>query len=168
MTSLIDLEIDRDQSVAKIITLWQPWATLISLKIKNYETRSWFTSYQGELVIHAAKRKICSTGEALLHSLAARGIKVPPKDEIPLGTIVAIANLKDCHQMGQCDYFDVRGVHHVKIGEIDIVERLCGDWRQDRYAWELTHIQATVPHAYKGGQGLRNIDIETVAKLQIF
>jgi hypothetical protein len=54
MLSLIDLEQDRDHSVAKIITLWQPWATLISLKVKNYETRGWSTSYQGELVIHAA------------------------------------------------------------------------------------------------------------------
>ncbi|WP_371822846.1 hypothetical protein [Cohnella sp. LGH] len=27
----------------KAITVWQPWATLIALRLKRYETRSWST-----------------------------------------------------------------------------------------------------------------------------
>jgi activating signal cointegrator 1 len=40
----------------KAITIWQPYATLIMLGLKQYETRSWSTEYRGPLVIHAAKR----------------------------------------------------------------------------------------------------------------
>lgn len=40
----------------KAITIWQPYATLIVLGLKRFETRCWGTSYRGPLVIHAAKR----------------------------------------------------------------------------------------------------------------
>lgn len=40
----------------KAITIWQPYATLIMLGLKQYETRSWGTSYRGPLIIHAAKK----------------------------------------------------------------------------------------------------------------
>lgn len=40
----------------KAITIWQPYATLIVLGVKRFETRHWETSYRGPLVIHAAKR----------------------------------------------------------------------------------------------------------------
>lgn len=40
----------------KAITIWQPYATLIVLGLKRFETRCWGTSYRGPLVIHAAKK----------------------------------------------------------------------------------------------------------------
>lgn len=40
----------------KAISLWQPWATLISTGDKTWETRSWATTYRGPLAIHAAKK----------------------------------------------------------------------------------------------------------------
>ncbi|MEZ7793182.1 ASCH domain-containing protein [Niallia circulans] len=33
----------------------QPWATLIALGGKEFETRSWQTKYLGKLAIHAGK-----------------------------------------------------------------------------------------------------------------
>lgn len=39
----------------KALTLTQPWASLVALQKKKIETRSWPTSYRGDLVIHAAK-----------------------------------------------------------------------------------------------------------------
>ena len=39
----------------KALTLTQPWASLMELGQKEVETRSWYTGYRGELVIHAAK-----------------------------------------------------------------------------------------------------------------
>lgn len=39
----------------KTISLWQPWASLVAIKAKRIETRSWYTSYRGPLAIHAAK-----------------------------------------------------------------------------------------------------------------
>ena len=38
----------------KVITLTQPWATLVAIGAKRIETRSWPTRYRGPLAIHAA------------------------------------------------------------------------------------------------------------------
>lgn len=40
----------------KLISLWEPWASLMAIGAKKIETRSWATSYRGWLAIHAAKR----------------------------------------------------------------------------------------------------------------
>ena len=39
----------------KVITIRQPWASLIVNGYKEYEFRSWKTKYRGELLIHAGK-----------------------------------------------------------------------------------------------------------------
>ncbi len=39
----------------KVLTLHQPWASLVALGVKTIETRSWSTQYRGPLAIHAAK-----------------------------------------------------------------------------------------------------------------
>jgi activating signal cointegrator 1 len=38
----------------RVLTLTQPWATLVAIGEKEIETRSWATSYRGPLAIHAA------------------------------------------------------------------------------------------------------------------
>ena len=38
----------------KVLTLTQPWATLVAIGAKRIETRSWATKYRGPLLIHAA------------------------------------------------------------------------------------------------------------------
>lgn len=40
----------------KALTLWQPYASLLVMGLKEFETRGWQTKYRGSLVIHAAKR----------------------------------------------------------------------------------------------------------------
>lgn len=37
----------------KVLTLKQPWATLVAEGIKKYEFRSWRTKYRGKVLIHA-------------------------------------------------------------------------------------------------------------------
>ena len=37
----------------KVLTLRQPWATLVAEGIKQYEFRSWKTNYRGKVLIHA-------------------------------------------------------------------------------------------------------------------
>ena len=39
----------------KILTLKQPWATLVAEGYKKYEFRTWKTNYRGEILIHAGK-----------------------------------------------------------------------------------------------------------------
>lgn len=39
----------------KIITIKQPFASLIAAGLKEYEFRTWKTKYRGEILIHAGK-----------------------------------------------------------------------------------------------------------------
>lgn len=39
----------------KVLTIKQPWATLIACGYKKYEFRTWNTKYRGPLLIHAGK-----------------------------------------------------------------------------------------------------------------
>ena len=39
----------------KVITLKQPWATLVAEGLKKYDFRSWKFNYRGEILIHAGK-----------------------------------------------------------------------------------------------------------------
>ena len=42
----------------KVLSLTEPYATLIRKGIKTIETRSWKTSYRGKLYIHASSTRI--------------------------------------------------------------------------------------------------------------
>ena len=39
----------------RVLTIKQPWATLIMQGNKRFEFRSWQTKYRGDLLIHAGK-----------------------------------------------------------------------------------------------------------------
>lgn len=71
----------------KAISLWQPWATLVAIDAKRFETRSWKTNYRGLLAIHAAKKFELVQKEYCLQDpffavLKANGLSV---DNLPLG-----------------------------------------------------------------------------------
>jgi hypothetical protein len=40
----------------KCISLHQPWASLVVVGAKRYETRHWSTAVRGQILIHAAKK----------------------------------------------------------------------------------------------------------------
>jgi hypothetical protein len=122
----------------KAITLWQPWASAIATGLKHFETRSWGTTYRGQLAIHAARRKIDEAGVELArrHGLA----------ELPLGAVVAVGELEDCIPMSD-------GL----IDAIGEVERDLGDWRIGRWAWKLGKVRVFPdPIAMRGWQGMWN------------
>lgn len=70
----------------KIITIKQPFATLIAEGLKEYEFRTWKTNYRGELLIHAGK------------SLDKNAMKKFEQYNLdyPSGCIIAKVNLCDC------------------------------------------------------------------------
>ena len=70
----------------KIITLKQPWATLIAEGYKKYEFRSWKTNYRGEIYIHAGK----GVDKDLIERF--KGLKL----EYPTSKIVAKVTITDC------------------------------------------------------------------------
>lgn len=166
--------------MAKIITLWQPWASLIALNLKHYETRSWPTNYEGPILIHAAKRPFIhpTSGKVLCHAsdqawLRALEIayetglhndqtKMPFAHQLPLGAVVAIANLDDCREMlSHPASAPIVSRPTIPISQQSELERAVGDWHPGRYAWELSNVQRLVePIPWRGGQGLRDAQPE--------
>lgn len=83
----------------KAITIRQPWATLIALGEKHFETRSWQTKYRGKLAIHAGKmidKKACEN-MFIKETLAKHGIL--SYKELPTGVVLATVDLVDCFQL---------------------------------------------------------------------
>ena len=74
----------------KVLTIKQPWASLIMQGDKRFEFRSWQTKYRGELLIHA--------GEGIDKDAMKRLAKYLPEN-IPLGKILGKVKLVDCIKM---------------------------------------------------------------------
>ena len=71
----------------KVLTIKQPWATLIMQENKRFEFRSWQTKYRGELLIHAGKGIDKEAVKRLANYLP---------QELPQGKILGKATLVDC------------------------------------------------------------------------
>ncbi|MBW4598961.1 MAG: ASCH domain-containing protein [Calothrix sp. FI2-JRJ7] len=151
----------------KIITLHQPWAHLIAIGYKHYETRSWHTKYRGALAIHSAKRPVSLEELARISNESAGTLDLNFLTALnyEYGKIVVVAELTDClamvdkHHPGRLD-------STIKVSSVSALEKACGDWRAGRYAWELKDIKKLdAPIPYKGRQGLMNVDGATAALL---
>lgn len=70
----------------KVITIKQPFASLIAAGIKEYEFRTWKTNYRGELLIHAGK----GVDKKAMKKFEKYNL------EYPRGAIIAKVNLTDC------------------------------------------------------------------------
>jgi activating signal cointegrator 1 len=111
------------------ISLTQPWASLVALNAKRIETRSWSTRYRGTIAIQAAKgfpdwaKELCLTEPFRKY--------VPNFKALPLGAIVAVANLVHIVETEYC--------HEVERGS---EEEAFGDYTPGRYAWKLQDIFA--------------------------
>ena len=123
----------------KALSLLQPWASLVALKHKAVETRSWSTSYRGPLAIHASARmkpeeRAFAATERAFGRLPAR---------IPLGMVVATCRLVDVRRTDDAR-FDVSGL-----------ERHLGNFGPGRFAWFLADVEALAePIPAKGSLGL--------------
>ena len=141
----------------KALTLTQPWASLVAMGAKRIETRSWYTSYRGDLAIHAAKgfpkwaraftlEPICCEAVRLFRARTPAGW--------PQGAIVATCRLVDClptlYQAPRGEAVFERYPH------LDTLrEREFGDYSEGRYAWVLEHvIPFAAPVPAKGMLGL--------------
>lgn len=70
----------------KVITIKQPFASLIGAGIKEYEFRTWKTKYRGDILIHAGK----SIDKKAMEKFKNYNL------DYPIGCIIAKANLTDC------------------------------------------------------------------------
>jgi hypothetical protein len=144
----------------KAISLWQPWATLIAIGAKEYETRGWHTNYTGLLAIHAAKHwtlreAILCYEEPFFTVLSAAGVRLParcdggrPPTFLPTGCLVAVGRLVDCRRMNRVDWNPPATTQEMKFG----------DWRDGRYAWRIKDVvKLPGPVPWVGKQGLFDV-----------
>ncbi len=132
----------------KALTLYQPWASAVSLGLKKFETRSWSTGYRGPILIHAGKKIDWILRQAILirvRALAPDRVKDLAEHSLTLGSIVAVARLDACWPTDRIDDY----------GGVSDLELCCGDFSPGRFAWMLEDvIRLAEPISCRGAQGL--------------
>lgn len=127
----------------KILSVTEPFATLIKEKKKLIETRSFKTNYRGELYIHASRTRI---SKGILSNKELMFL-INDKD-MNFGHIICKCKLVDCVYMTE-DY-----VNNMKINNYQ--EYICGEYKEGRYAWILDDIEKIEPISVKGQLGIWN------------
>lgn len=130
----------------RAITLHQPWATLVAIGAKEYETRSWSTNHRGPLAIHAAKTEdhldLANENPYMREALREYGYRSIM--QLPLGKVLAVVELGDCFP-----------VEEMRV--LEEVEKAFGDFSAGRFAWELRVTwRYPSPIPARGRQGLWN------------
>jgi hypothetical protein len=145
-----------------MLTLHQPWATLMAAGLKRVETRSWRTSWAGLVAIHAGRN--VEALEVLSHSVPLRsglhiaGAQLPdgwfanPADRLlrecaPLGAIVGVGMLQHCERTETL----------VSQGAFE-EERPFGNYGPGRFGLVFEAVvPVPTPMPARGHQGLREI-----------
>lgn len=126
----------------KVLSIKEPFATLIKDGVKRYETRSWKTNYRGEIYIHASIGLSTSLNKE-------KGMSYL-KSDINLGYILCRCNLVECILMDE-DF--------INYIETETTEKDYGDYRLGRYAWELEVLEVLeTPILAKGRLGIWNYE----------
>ena len=74
----------------KALSLWQPWAGMVAAGLKPVDTRTWPTSYRGELAIHATVKVDQKWRE---HARRIDDLSGIPEHLLATKAIVAVADL---------------------------------------------------------------------------
>lgn len=162
-------------SEIRLLSLWQPWATLVALGLKQYETRHWATAYRGRIAIHATKTQPVCVGDELSRiwdesKHDSRFINALPKDSLgfrlpfPQGAIVAVVDLTQCPQMTNLPavnppwgQISLNSACYGRSG-LSALELAVGLWEEGRFAWRLENVKPIAhPIPCKGQQGLPRI-----------
>lgn len=154
----------------KVISIRQPWASLVVTGYKKIETRGWNTKYRGELIIHAglAKDKVSielynSWKSSHLYDSIFRYVAF---NDLPLGAIIGKVTLVDVARTEELNYNqsigDGCGTDWCIHEEFGCEKELAfGDYSPNRYGWLLANpVLFDKPIPCKGQLGLWNIDIE--------
>lgn len=131
----------------KVLTIREPWASLIGEQIKIIETRSWPTNYRGELYIHAGVAPIPKTDERM------KELPMILKNSLHFGTIFLRCNLSDCIPITK-EYAD-------RVRKESPINYKWGDYAEGRYAWILTDVEYITPIPAKGHLSIWNFNPET-------
>lgn len=124
----------------KVLTLKQPWATLVAMGLKKYEFRSWKTNYRGELFIHAGKGVDKEAMKRFEHLLL----------EYPKSKILAKVNIVDCIELN-------KEINQSIIAENELIYG--NNPSRVGYAWVINDVEVLNKDIFiKGKLGIWNFD----------
>lgn len=106
----------------KVISIQEPYATLIVKGHKKIETRSWKTNYRGELYIH--------TSSSIYKGNIDNTYKYINKDDLSFGYIIGKCRLVDCVLMTEEFINKIKNTKEYELGIYEV----------GRYAWILEDI----------------------------
>ena len=125
----------------KVLTLKQPWASLVANGNKVYEFRTWKTKYRGEILIPAG----CGVDKEWLDKVKDYGIDFPKKK------ILCKVVLEDCIEIDE--------EFNVMIKNLD--SNVYSHKSRDGYAWKLGQItKLDIDEEVNGQLGLWNYDVD--------
>lgn len=133
--------------MAKALSLLQPFAELVVIRSKHFETRSWPTKYRGELYIHASAKfhseylELCYRDEHFKR-------EIPNPHSLQVGKIIGKCWVDGCYP-----------VEEVRDNLVGSPELSFGDYSDGRWAWMLTHAEKfKQPIPYKGSLSIWDFD----------
>lgn len=125
----------------KVLTIKEPWASLIINRYKEYEFRSWKTKYRGKILIHA--------GMSLEKDARERFKEY--NLEYHKGAIIGEATITDCILVDTKLNEELRKINPLVYARSNHVET---------YAWKLENIKKYDKPIYiKGKLGLWNYEV---------
>ncbi|MBQ9313698.1 MAG: ASCH domain-containing protein [Clostridia bacterium] len=113
----------------KVLTIKQPFATLIAEGIKEYEFRTWKTKYRGEFLIHAGK----SIDKKAMKKFKQYHL------EYPTGCIIAKATLTDCVRIDDNVKKELQNKNPL------VYARAINDIYWDGYGFKLENVEKIEP-----------------------
>ncbi len=128
----------------KVITIKQPWATLIAEGYKEYEFRTWNTKYRGEILIHAGKGIDKEAMERFKHLNL----------NYESGKIIAKVMLTDSIKVDD----ELRKILAKKDPLVyrGVINKTSNDW--DGYGFKLENVQKIKPISINGKLSLWDYD----------
>ena len=111
----------------KVISLLQPWASLVVMGLKKIETRSWSTPYRGTILIHASLgKKAC-----WIASEPPFSNYIKKFNDLSFGAIIGEATLTKILRVE--DF----GMADNKMEMLTMEEKAFGDYSSGRFGWVL-------------------------------
>ena len=122
----------------KVLTIKNPWASLIVNNYKKYEFRSWKTNYRGKILIHAG---LSSDDDTMFSEYNLEYIK---------GAIIGEADLVDCILVAKSFDDELKNSNTIVYSYEHV----------GLYAWKLENIKKYDKPIYvKGKLGLWNYNV---------
>lgn len=153
----------------KVLSLWQPYASLIAAGVKPFETRDWAPPWHligQRIAVHAAKRRPGSLSALALHNLGVADAlgRADWLAGLPYGALVCTAVLRGAYRSAS---WPQREGAHVAVDAVagptpprqTIPTDPWGDYSPGRWCWHLVDIRPVDPPVtLKGRQGLFAIE----------